>query len=40
MKYLVAFLPMLLGVELLSLLCLCTMAVFAIYDILKHAPRI
>lgn len=40
MKYLWAFLPMLLGVELLSWLCLCVMAVFGIYDIIKHAPRI
>ena len=38
-KYLVAFLPMLAGVEVLSLLCLCIIVAMAVIDLLKAAAE-
>ena len=34
MKYFIAFLPMLFGVEVLSWMCLVTIAVFGLWDLL------
>lgn len=38
MKYMACFIPMLAGVEVLSLICLCIMAVLFICDIFKGLP--
>lgn len=39
MKYVACFLPMLAGIEILSLICLCAMAVCFLCDLAKAAPK-
>ena len=39
MKYIACFLPMLAGIEILSLICLCAMSIFLTFDILKVAAK-
>ena len=39
MKYLICALPMLAGVEILSLICLCAMAGCAVYDLFCAMPK-
>lgn len=38
MKYLCVFIPMLAGIEILTLICMCVMSVMLLVDIIKHAP--